>query len=514
MMPELIIYLLKVNLSLLVFYFGYRIFLKQFTFYSLNRIYLLLGLIYSSLFPLINLADLFKSNPEIKQQIIDVSPDWQYPFSYVNSISPVPDSIYWQVVILIFWTGVFLMLSRLIIQLISLLILHRKSEPAVSGNYSFRIISKKVNPFSFWKTIYLNPEYHEPNELQSILEHEQVHVRQLHSIDVLLAELCTVFYWFNPGVWLIKDAIQANLEFITDHKVLNSGIDSREYQYAILKINVLPKNTLPVNNFHFLTIKRRIAMMNKRQSNRIKKGIYILLLPAIMCLVLIVTNSKAALNGSQLSSVIANLPQMSKIIGINSELTSEGIKSFESLIIQNKNQLINNSETSIQADTPKIKTVIVKLSTSGDSLLSDDKKPLFVIDGIEVKGIGRLNPENIDKIAVLKGATGTAKYGPEGNNGVVEITTKTVGMQAITDIKSPSTITSLQQVQNEKVSLAGLNKNELILLNGNEVEKSVLNDLSVMSIATIEVFKGEKALKKFGEKGRNGVIVITTKPDK
>ncbi|HQS04475.1 MAG TPA: hypothetical protein PLT16_02420, partial [Daejeonella sp.] len=127
MMPELIIYLLKVNLSILLFYFGYRLFLKQFTFYSLNRIYLLLGLIYSSLFPLINIADLFKSNPEIKQQISNISPDWQYSVSYVNSTSPVPDSIYWQAVILIFWTGVTLMLARLIIQLISLLILHRKS---------------------------------------------------------------------------------------------------------------------------------------------------------------------------------------------------------------------------------------------------------------------------------------------------------------------------------------------------------------------------------------------------
>ncbi|OYX91460.1 MAG: hypothetical protein B7Y76_14125, partial [Sphingobacteriia bacterium 35-40-5] len=358
--------------------------MKQFTFYSLNRIYLLLGLIYSSLFPLINIADLFKSNPEIKQQISNISPDWQYSVSYVNSTSPVPDSIYWQAVILIFWTGVTLMLARLIIQLISLLILHRKSEPAVSGDYSFRIVSKKVNPFSFWKTIYLNPEYHEQKELQSILEHEQVHVRQLHSLDVLFAEICIVFYWFNPAAWLIKDSIQANLEYITDLKVLNSGIDRREYQYALLKINVLPQNALPVNNFHLLTIKRRIAMMNKRQSNRIKKGIYILLLPAIMCLVLIVTNSKAALNGCQLGSVIVNLPQMPKIIGINSELTSEGIKSSESVMLQNKNQSVGNLEVSITADTTKPKNVIIKLTAMGDSIKSGERKPLYVLDGIEV----------------------------------------------------------------------------------------------------------------------------------
>jgi beta-lactamase regulating signal transducer with metallopeptidase domain len=472
----------------------------------------LLGLIYSSLYPLINLPDLLKSNPEIKQQISSITPDWQSSVTYVISPNPVSESIYWQAGILIFWTGVILMSVRLIIQLISLLILHRKSEPSGSGDYHFRIVRKKVNPFSFWKTIYLNPEYHQPKELHSILEHEQIHVRQLHSLDVLIAELCTVFYWFNPGIWLIKKVIQANLEFITDQQVLNSGIDSKEYQYALLKINVLPQNVLLVNNFHLLTIKKRIAMMNKRQSNGIKKSIYILLLPAIMCLVLIVTNSRASLNNSPLNSVIDNLQNMPQIIGLNSELTIGGIKSSESIMLQNKKYTLTSSESSIPADTIKPKNVVIKLTAIGDSLNSGDKKPLYVIDRIEHSNPARLNPENIAKITVHKGAAGTVHYGASGSNGVIEITTKTSGKLALPDAQ-PSTTISLRQVQSEKVSLGGLNNNELILLNGNEVEKSVLNDLSVMSIGTIEVFKGEKALSKFGEKGRNGVIVITTKPE-
>ena len=254
-------------------------------------------------------------------------------------------------------------------------------------------------------------------------------------------------------------------------------------------------------------------MMNKRQSNQIKKGIYILLLPAIMCLVLIVTNSKAALNGCQLGSVIANLPQMPKIIGINSELTAEGIRSSESVILQNKKYTISNSESSFPADTTKPKNVVIKLTAIGDSMKTGEKKPLYVVDGIEFTALNNLNPENIASITVLKGAAGTVQYGASGSNGVIEITTKTSGKPALPDAQ-PSTTITLRQAQSEKVSLSGLNNNELILLNGNEVETSVLNDLSVMSIATIEVFKGEKALNKFGEKGRNGVIVITTKQNK
>ena len=512
MMPEIIIYLIKVNLSILLFYFSYRLLLKRFTFYSLNRLFLLLGLFYSVLYPLINLADLFKSNPEIQKQISKISPDWQYSIGYIESSSEVPQSIYWQIVILIFWTGVSIMIARLIFQLISLLIMHLKSEPSISGNYNFRIVHKKVNPFSFWNTIYINPEYHEPNELESILEHEQVHVNQLHSLDVLLAEICTAFFWFNPGVWLIKDAIQANLEFITDLKVLNSGIDSRAYQYALLKINVLPHNTLPVNNFHLLTIKKRIAMMNKKQSNRINKGIYILLLPTIMCMVLVLTNPKAALSKRQLNSVIVSLNQMPEIIGLKSDLIPKGTKSSEIILLQKKKYQSEDSKTTALADTTKPKSAVIKFTAIGDSSRTGEKKPLYVVDGIKVSSLNNLNPENIANITVLKGESGNTLYGAYGVNGVIEITTKPAGQKNLDDTK-PTILLKGSMLESEKVSLSSLN-NQLITLNGNEVDKSVLNDLLVMSIATIEILKGEKALNKFGEKGRNGVIQITTKPNK
>lgn len=512
MMPEIIFYLLKLNLSIIVFYFGYRLILKKITFYSLNRIYLLLGLIYSSLYPLINLKDLFNSNPGIKQQISNISPDWQYTASYGTSISDVSEIINWEIVVLIFWTGVILMLVRLIIQLISLFVLFIKSESGTSEIYSFRIVNKKVNPFSFWKTIFLNPKYYQPKELHCILEHEQVHIRQLHSLDVLIAEICTVFCWFNPAAWLIKEAIKTNLEFITDKQVLSSGIDSKEYQYALLKINILPQNQLPVNNFHLLTIKKRIAMMNKRQSNSIKKGVYILLFPATMFVLLIGTNSKAALIHDSISSVIDNLPQIPPFTDISSDLKSVRIKSSENTIIQNNKQLFKLSKSSIVADTTKHKTVLVKFNAIVDTMKTGDKQPLYVIDGIEIKDLRRINPENIATITVLKGESATLRYGSAANNGVIEIVTKSASTPTESNIKHGASI-NIKQILGEKVSLSGLSNNELILLNGNEVAKSVLNDLSVMSIATIEVFKGEKALNKFGEKGRNGVVVITTKPE-
>src|SRR5690606_28772185 len=109
-----------------------------------------------------------------------------------------------------------------------------------------------------------NPQSHNKHELEAILKHEQVHVIQLHTADVLLAEITAIFYWFNPGVWLIKGAIQENLEFITDQSVLRSGIDKKIYQYNILNITSLPSGIHAANNFNLQSLKRRIIMMNSR----------------------------------------------------------------------------------------------------------------------------------------------------------------------------------------------------------------------------------------------------------
>ena len=501
MIPELIIYLLKVNLALLLFYGGYQLFLKHYTFYSLNRIYLLLALVYSSLYPLINLEDLFQNNIVLQEQISSISPDWQSSITYIINQSPGAENIYWQFSLYIFWTGVLMMSLRLIIQLISLLILHRQSEVTQTGEYQFRLIHKKLNPFSFWRTIYINPEYHQAQELESILKHEQVHVRQLHSLDVLLAEISLIFFWFNPGAWLMKKAIQANLEYITDQQVLKSGIDSKAYQYALLKINILPQNILPVNNFHLLSIKKRIAMMNKKPTSRINRGIYLLILSAVILTSLFATTSKATLKDSSIDAVISQLPEIPEMITLDAGLIKETVNILKKPLVSTK--------AKTQTDTNKVKNKVIIIRETGavgDS--TGSKKPIYIVDGLVVKNIKQIDPENIESIRVLKGAASTASYGAAGSEGVIEISTKPKALtfEPTTQGAKDNSIKN----QDAKISLKGLNNQELILLDGVEVDRSILKDLSVSSIRKMEVFKAEEAVKKFGEKGRNGVIALST----
>jgi bla regulator protein BlaR1 len=217
-MPDILIYLLKVNIALLLFCLGYYLVLRRLTFYTLNRVYLITAILFSSLYPLIDLTGIMQRHEKLVEpiQLIVITLNTKA----TQLAEPVAQTNYWQWLVWIFWTGVAVMSTRLAIQFISLWKIYRRSKPANLHNYNVRIIYEEANPFSFWQSIFINPRHHADDELRSIIAHEQVHVSQWHTLDILLAELSLVFYWFNPGVWLIKKAVAENLEFITDRQIL------------------------------------------------------------------------------------------------------------------------------------------------------------------------------------------------------------------------------------------------------------------------------------------------------
>jgi beta-lactamase regulating signal transducer with metallopeptidase domain len=302
-MPVLIIYLLKINIALLLFYLAYRFALRRLTFYTLNRFFLVVGIIFSTAYPFIDLSKIFRNHTEINDKLIVIVPDWS---SVEKAVLPVASFNYWQLIIAVFWTGVSVMAVRLFIQFISLYQIHRSSKREVINNQVFRRSNKTINPFSFWQNIYLNPAQHQLKELEAILQHERIHVEEWHTLDILIAELSVVFYWFNPGVWLMKQAVKENLEFITDLKVLNSGVDSKTYQYSLTRMIFQPQSHSLINNFNFISVKKRIMMMNKKQSPKIQVSRYLLILPVVIVLTFVFTVSKAQLEKKQLKKFTQN----------------------------------------------------------------------------------------------------------------------------------------------------------------------------------------------------------------
>src|SRR5690606_27465153 len=109
-MPEIVIYLLKVNLALVLFYLGYHFLLRRLTFYTLNRYYLLFGFLFSAIYPLVNLREWFAGRQEV---IYYVAPDW----SAMTSEAASQSFDFWPYVLAMFWAAVLFFLGRLALRL-------------------------------------------------------------------------------------------------------------------------------------------------------------------------------------------------------------------------------------------------------------------------------------------------------------------------------------------------------------------------------------------------------------
>ncbi|HXB33266.1 MAG TPA: M56 family metallopeptidase, partial [Puia sp.] len=128
-----------------------------------------------------------------------------------------------------------------------------------------------------------NQQLHTEKEWEDIILHEYVHIRQRHTVDILIAERICIVNWYNPFAWLIRYSIRQNLEFIADQQVLDKGVDRKGYQYHLLQVMGEPRYRL-ANNFNFSSLKKRIVMMNKMRSAKLQLLKLLFLLPLAVVL--------------------------------------------------------------------------------------------------------------------------------------------------------------------------------------------------------------------------------------
>ena len=313
-MPHFFIILFKINLVLVLFAAAYYFILRRLTFYVINRIFLLFGILFSTIYPFINLTEFFAKNkalptfvPGLNQNVSDL-----IQFDVV--------SFFWQALSLIFYAGVIVMASRLMVQFISLRNVHKNSNPGIVNNNKVRILNTEVSPFSFWQAIYVNPDLHKAQDLKNIIEHEKVHVEEWHTIDIILAEISLVFYWFNPGVWLMKKAVRENIEFITDAKILKRGVDKKAYQYSLLDVGTLQPSVAIVNNFNLSDLKKRIRMMNAKRSSKVNLTRYVFVLPVLLLVTLAFTVDKKDVQNNiiAIAKVLKNQKVQKKTVNVSS----------------------------------------------------------------------------------------------------------------------------------------------------------------------------------------------------
>ncbi|RNI31247.1 M56 family metallopeptidase [Rufibacter latericius] len=277
-MPALLLYLLQVNVGLILFYGTYRLVLRQTTFYHLNRLFLGSGLVLSSLLPLVDLTLLFKEKRQLYQALQSFTPTWPVP----QATAPEEQGFdFWLIPVALFWLGAGVMVLRFLVQMASLYRIHRLSEVGSYEGIGYRRVQASLAPFSFGKAIYFNPTLHPEKDWLPILQHEQTHVRQWHTLDIMLMEITTLFNWFNPVVWFLRKALKQNLEFLTDQQTLHAGIDRKQYQFSLLQTTGAAPLSF-TSAFSYPSLKHRIMMMNKTPSGKVQRIRFLVVVPLLL----------------------------------------------------------------------------------------------------------------------------------------------------------------------------------------------------------------------------------------
>ena len=285
-MTILLTYLLKVSISLAVVHIFYQLALRKLTFYNWNRFYLLGYTALSFVIPFIDVSrmvrvETWESNAVVKWVPVLESSSQSYPVGY----DPVASFDPWYLFTLLLLSGMILLIIRSLVQWLSFRKMLRGAELIQEGEFRVYKVSGNIIPFSFGRSIFINPALHNTEEIREIILHEFVHARQKHSIDIIWSELLCLLNWYNPFAWMIRRSIRQNLEFIADQKVLDHGIDRKQYQYLLLKV-IGNKQFSIASKFNFSSLKKRIAMMNKMRSAGLHLLKFLFILPLLAVLLL------------------------------------------------------------------------------------------------------------------------------------------------------------------------------------------------------------------------------------
>jgi hypothetical protein len=179
--------------------------------------------------------------------------------------------------------GVGLFGLHFLLQLGTLLVkMYRHPTYAVDGFYLVEL-EEETAPFSFWNRVFVHPPSYDPETYRRVVEHELIHLRQRHTLDLLLAELLVVVQWCNPFAWWYRRAIEDNLEFLTDAEMLRRGNDAVDYQLSLLRVAVPNRAIGLATNYNQNLLEQRILMMKAKRSSS-RSGWKYLALPALFLL--------------------------------------------------------------------------------------------------------------------------------------------------------------------------------------------------------------------------------------
>lgn len=291
-MSGIIIYLLKAALTVMMVWIVYSVIFSRLTFFRFNRFFLLGGLVFSFLVPLIPLSSpgIEVVVPAFDEGFFTGVPD--QPASQAVSGSQGQPAFWLDAAFYLWFLLALLYLLRSAIQLSRLKKMSLRGQVLHRGRLRLVILGELPSAFTFFRSVYID-RYTYRNRLMPVIRHEWVHAREGHSLDLLFMETACALLWFNPFVFLLRKAVRENLEYLADER------SSRDTPSLIGYLEVLQGELLRSHSLAFAsyfnrsTLKKRIMMLTNKRSDRRLRWSYLLVLP-LLALVLMAFHKSAS----------------------------------------------------------------------------------------------------------------------------------------------------------------------------------------------------------------------------
>jgi TonB family protein len=257
-------YIIEANIGLVLFMAAYLLILGRETDFSRQRLFLVTCVIASLAFPLIHLSLAQNSIPSLSRLL----PSYMLPELIIRdqagqlNTQPISGKFdFWLWSGLVYFTGVFFSLVLFLIRLFHLV--KKMLSVSFSKVGAYKIIESPAHKhtFSFFNYIFIGQAHLlSADEKQRILQHETVHVRQLHSLDVMLLNVMGIFFWFNPVVKMYKKIFMQLHEFEADARAVGNR-DVNDYCSLLAKVALQSADFRLANHFNNSLTLKRIKMM-------------------------------------------------------------------------------------------------------------------------------------------------------------------------------------------------------------------------------------------------------------
>ncbi len=272
------LFLIKSCVYVMAFYIPFILILKRTTFFTINRIYLVSGLLLSFILPLYTG---FITIPVYAQRDLPfMEPIITKTESIISLASQPAWSLNFVALLIIFYlAGISIRLIILTFSIAGILKLKYQGEILAYRNITVVKTNTSV-PFSFFNNVFLPKDLNDAG----ILEHEAAHVRQDHWIDLVIVELVSIILWFNPVMIAYKRSLKQQHEYLADQSAIKNGIDMGEYLMSIKQQIELAVPAPLISEFYFQSIKNRINMLTKERTSVYGLATYTMVLPIIIFL--------------------------------------------------------------------------------------------------------------------------------------------------------------------------------------------------------------------------------------